>query len=128
MNMIKRYALSGFVSFTLLEIINLIYTYTTGRIDKTNFVVIAIILSLGVGVIGILIGYIFGKFFTKLPTSNVCINAIALFILTGIGPQLLFHGAKSIFTISQLFIVIVDICLACFFVWFSNKLGTTKKA
>ncbi len=120
--------ISGFVSYGLLEVIGLLFALLSGRLHALpseftwiKFIKMSMFLTIGVGLIGILLGYLFSKFQNRIPLHNIYVKSIcyhiAILLLLAS-----FKGIPYFLSFDFVFSLVLTVSLGWFFIWFYKKI------
>ncbi|OGW23853.1 MAG: hypothetical protein A2X59_06200 [Nitrospirae bacterium GWC2_42_7] len=121
---INKLMTSGFISYVILEMSRLLFALWTGQFHAMpgeftweKFYSLSVTLSFGVGLLGVLIGYFFGKFQHRIPFNNIYVKSIAyhLVILILIS---FYKGISYLTSLDFAFSVALIIFVGWFFIRF----------
>jgi hypothetical protein len=91
----KKYAIAGFITFFLLQVILSIYAHLLGQFGQQKFnLLITAFLGIWVGLFGIPFGLIFRRFLRSIPSKNEYINASFWLVVISLGISALLGGFK----------------------------------
>ena len=129
----KQLMISGFVSYAILEMLGMLSALFSGRLHSLpyefaweKFFRISITFSIGVGFLGVIIGYFFGKLQNRIPLNSVYAKSIAYHIAVLILMSF-YKGVSYLTSFDFAFSFVSTLFIAWFFIWF-YKLTTKETA
>lgn len=121
---INKLMVSGFISYVILEMSTLLFALWTGKFHAQpgeftweKFYSLSVTLSFGVGILGVLIGYLFGKFQHRIPLNNIYVKSISYHIVILLIMSF-YKGISYLTSYDFAFSVTLVIFIGWFFIWF----------
>lgn len=121
---INKLMVSGFISYVILEMSRLLFALWTGQFHAQpseftweKFYSLSVTLSFGVGLLGVIIGYLFGKLQNRIPFNNIYVKSIfyhmvILFLMS------FYKGISYLISFDFAFSVALVIFIGWFFILF----------
>ncbi|MCP4163958.1 MAG: hypothetical protein GY760_28175, partial [Deltaproteobacteria bacterium] len=125
----NKLMISGFVSYAIFQMLGMLFALFTGRLDTLpsgftweKFIRLFITFSIGVGIMGIIVGHFFGRIQNRIPFENIYAKSISynmaiLLILS------LFKGFSYLTSIDFVIASVSTVFIGWFFIWFYKLIG-----
>lgn len=118
------WVVSGFVTHAIVEIIGIAFAVVAGRLTlSTETLAAGAMFTVGVGILGALVGLLFARFHHKLSAVNIIYRGVIAFAVETIVLQLLTGGPASFLSFDFVFSLVVTAAMGAVFVLFGLRLG-----
>ena len=125
----SRLALSGFITFALLEIFSGLYALVSGRIAAMSnhptiqqFAAFLVVMTILVGLIGAVLGLVFGWAQRRMPIMKPQYQA-AIFFVTVSAVVSIFKGPRYLLSADFAITIVASAIAGFVFIWLYDRVG-----
>jgi ABC-type branched-subunit amino acid transport system permease subunit len=124
--MVIRYAISGFLAFAVIELLNLGYAFALGRLNdprlEGHIPLVIFILVGAVALVGALFGIVFGAFLLRFRIFNEYCTAIVWLVGSSVMLTVFRKNITALLNLDQVFNFVVLVGASFLFVWLARAL------